>query len=295
MNRDPRKAERKEAFMSFAVNTFVWAIRLIAGLLTGSYALVADSWHSMSDNMTSLVVYISSRLASKPPDEKHPYGHGRVADIGTLVVGLILVFIAAYIPYEALTKYMAGYSLIPEYANFGIATIAVTALVKERLARYAMRLAEETGSSLCRADGWHHRVDAMTGLAILPVFVLEVLGIRSSDVDIVLAFAISALVLYEGINIVADSVNSLMDATRKEMVDEITGCVMTLKDVLEVHDVRVRSYGGNYFVELKIHVSPSMNVEEAHRLAELIEDEVKKRFRNVIEVLVHIEPSTPHR
>ncbi len=295
MSRDPREAERKEAYVSFAVNTLVWAIRLVAGLLTGSYALIADSWHSMSDNMTSLVVYVSSKLASKPPDEQHPYGHGRVADIGTLMVGLMLVGIAAYIPYEALTKYLAGYYLIPEYASFGVATITLTALAKEGLARYAMRLAEETGSSLCKADGWHHRVDALTGLAILPVFVLEVLGIRSSAMDLVLAFAISGLVLYEGVNIAADSVNSLMDATRKEMVDEITGLVMRLKGVQEVHDVRVRSYGGNYFVELKIHVPPSMSVQEAHKLAELIEDEVKKKYRNVIEVLIHVEPSTPHR
>jgi len=88
---EPRKAERKEVLAAFIVNTLVWVMRLVTGIFINSMALVADSWHSMSDNITTLIVLISSKAASKPPDSSHPYGHGKIVDVGSLFMGVILL------------------------------------------------------------------------------------------------------------------------------------------------------------------------------------------------------------
>ncbi len=144
MSRDssanPREAEVREALVAIGVNTAVWLARLVMGLMTGSMALIADAWHALSDNITSAAVLIGSKVASKPPDESHPYGHGRFADVVSLVIGLGLVGLAAYIVFEAVTRFVAGYTIVSAYAEVAIAVVTATSLAKEGLARYALRL-----------------------------------------------------------------------------------------------------------------------------------------------------------
>ena len=293
---DPREAEVREALVAISVNTAVWLARLVMGLMTGSMALIADAWHALSDNITSAAVLIGSKVASKPPDESHPYGHGRFADVVSLVIGLGLMGLAAYIVFEALTRFIAGYTIISAYAEVAIAVIVTTSLAKEGLARYALKLHNVSGSPLCRADAWHHRVDALTGLAVIPVFIASLLGKWSALTDLAASALISALLAKEGFEIMKDATLDLMDTSRKELVSIVEEAALSVEGVKEVHDVRVRSYGGLYYVDMKIHVDPHLSVEEAHKVAEKVEDEVKKALGpgRVVEVLVHYEPTTPH-
>ncbi len=300
MSRDssanPREAEVREALVAIGVNTAVWLARLVMGLMTGSMALIADAWHALSDNITSAAVLIGSKVASKPPDESHPYGHGRFADVVSLVIGLGLVGLAAYIVFEAVTRFVAGYTIVSAYAEVAIAVVTATSLAKEGLARYALRLHNVSGSPLCRADAWHHRVDALTGLAVIPVFIASLLGKWSALTDLAASALISALLAKEGFEIVKDATLDLMDTSRKELVRLVERVALNVDGVEEVHDVRVRSYGGTYYVDMKIHVNPNLSVEEAHRVAEQVEETIKKALGpgRVVEVLIHYEPTTPH-
>lgn len=293
---DPREAEVREALVAMSVNTAVWLARLVMGLMTGSMALIADAWHALSDNITSVAVLVGSRVASKPPDESHPYGHGRFADVVSLVIGLGLVGLAAYIVFEAVTRFVAGYTIVSTYAEVAILVVIATSLAKEFLARYALKLHNLSGSPLCRADAWHHRVDALTCLAVIPVFIASLLGEWSALTDLAASALISALLAKEGFEIVKDATLDLMDTSRKELIRIVERAALSVDGVEEVHDVRVRSYGGMYYVDMKIHVGPDLSVEEAHRVAERVEETVKRALGpgRVVEVLIHYEPTTPH-
>jgi len=293
---DPREAEVREALVAIGVNTAVWLARLIMGLMTGSMALIADAWHALSDNITSVAVLIGSKVASKPPDESHPYGHGRFADIISLIIGLGLVGLAAYVVFEAITRFVAGYTIISAYAEVAIIVVAATSLAKEGLAKYALKLHDASGSPLCRADAWHHRVDALTGLAVIPVFITSLLGRWSALTDLMASALISALLAKEGFEIMKDAALELMDTSRRELVGLVKEAALKIEGVEDVHDVRVRSYGGVYYVDMKIHVNPKLSVEEAHSVAERVEEAVKNVLgpERVVEVLIHYEPTTPH-
>lgn len=286
----PREAERLEAEVAITANTFLWLARLFAGLLVNSIALVADAWHSMSDSATSAVVLISSKLASRPPDEEHPYGHGKVADIGTLLMGVALIGIAGYIVYEASVRYLLGYELERAYAPLALAVLITTSLAKEGLARYSMKLFRRSGSTLCKADAWHHRVDALVGLATIPaITVYTITG--STLVDIAAASAIGVLLVRGGIKILKEPALALIDTAVPQIEKTVRDVAGGVAGVERVHDVRVRNYGGQYYVEVKLHVRPSMSIDEGHEIAHQLESKIKERERRIAEVLIHIEPS----
>jgi len=287
---NPRKAEEAEAITAILVNTAVWAARLAAGFLTNSIALIADAWHSMSDNVTSVAVLTGSKLASRPPDKEHPYGHGKIADLVSLFMGLALVVVAAYVAYEAVRRSLGGYAIEQSYVLPALAVVATTSLVKEGLARYALRLARSSGSPLCRADAWHHRVDALVGLAVVPSLASYMLT-GTTIVDLAAGIAIGLAIGREGFRIVKEASSTLIDSLDSRVESLVKDVARGVEGVEHVHDVRVRSYGGFYFVELKLHVSPNIDVAKAHEIAHTLEDRVRERERRIVELTTHIEPS----
>ncbi len=293
---DPRVAERREAVVAMIVNTCVWLSRLLAGIASGSYALIADAWHALSDTATSALVLIGSHIAAKPPDEEHPYGHGRAADIASFLLGLALIALSLFLILSPLMGPLYRHEIATEFALTAVLVIVLTSIVKETLARYALRLHNVSGSILCRADAWHHRLDALLGIAVLPVFVTAIVLPRAAPyVDLACSLLIAGLIAKEGIEIVYEAASVLSDATRRDIVEKVLRAVNTMPDIVEVHDVRVRTYGGYIFIEMKIHVDPRKTVEEAHRLCEELEAKIKELDKRVLEVLIHIEPTTSHR
>ncbi|MCD6278853.1 MAG: cation transporter [Desulfurococcales archaeon] len=269
-------------------------MRLAAGVYINGMTLIADSWHSMSDNITTLIVLISSKAASKPPDHSHPYGHGKVVDVGSLLMGVVLLGMSTYLIYEGISRFLIGYSIISEYVPLAIVVVVATCVLKEVLARYALHLHRVSGSLLCKADTWHHRVDALTGIAVMPVFVLSMLGVTSILIDLAATAVIAVLIMREGFEISREAMLSLIDTARHDITDRVTQVTAKIKDVVNVHDVRVRNYGGYYYIEMKMHLDPAKTIEEAHKIAEKVENEVRKAMPRVIEVIIHIEPTTPH-
>ncbi len=292
---DPRWAEKREGLVSIVVNVFVSLARLLVGVFSGSSALIAEAIHSFSDTATSTIVIVGGYTAAKPPDKEHPYGHGKLADILSLFLGLALVGISIFIALNSITRFVQGYIVVMDYAVLGIIVICVTSIVKEYIARYALKLHRDSGSTLCRADAWHHRLDALLGLAVLPVFVLLYIDIGIARiVDILSAILISSFICREGIEIMRESIATLIDEIKQDIVEKVESIARSLDEVAEVHDIRARSYGGYIYVEMKIHVDPSKSVEEAHRISEEIERKIKSLDRRVVEVLIHIEPTTKH-
>jgi len=139
--------QRNGVFAAIVINTFVWILRLVAGVLSSGSALIADAWHTMSDNASSVIIYLASKIASKPPDKLHPYGHGKSVDVATFIMGLILLAITAFLTFESINRVISGYSIIAEYTLLAVNVLVLTCVMKELLARYALRLYKITGVS----------------------------------------------------------------------------------------------------------------------------------------------------
>lgn len=290
---NPRSAERLEAKVSVFINIALWAIKLVAGFVVNSVALIADSWHTMSDCFTSMIVLVSSKIASRPPDREHPYGHGKAADIGSLIMGVALIGVACYIVFETAIRSSQGYSLEYAYIPMALGVLIAASAVKEGLARYSLKLSKQSGSILCRIDAWHHRADSLVGLATLPSIIAYAF-FGTVIVDLAIAALIGSLIIYEGVKVLREASLTLMDTTIPKIEELIREISESLEGVDHVHDIRIRSYGGRYFVELKVHVHPEMNINQAHEVAHKLEVIMKSREKRIIEVITHIEPSTAH-
>jgi len=225
------------------VNTLVWAVRLVAGVLVNSLALIAEAWHAFSDNVTSVMVYVGGRLGSKPPDKDHPYGHGRIADLTTVFMGLALVAVGTSVLYESVQRFLQGYSIALQFLGPALAVVIATGVVKEVLTRYALKLYRISGSPLCHADAWHHRVDALISLAVLASFAGVTL-LNTYLLDIASAAVIAILLGYEGGRIFVKSAAAVIDTMPRGIEARIAGIARSVRNVNEVHDVKARNYGG---------------------------------------------------
>ena len=155
----------REGLVSVILNLLLFVLKYYAGIASASLALIADAWHTLSDSLTSLVVILGIKLSSKKPDKEHPFGHGRWEQISALIIAILLALVGVEFMKDAIAK-LRGH----EAADFGwlayLATVA-SIVLKEGLARYAFYIARKTGNAAVKADGWHHRSDALSSLMVL--------------------------------------------------------------------------------------------------------------------------------
>lgn len=288
--RGVRNAEIIEGTVSIFVNVILWALRLFAGYISGSLALISDAWHGLSDVFTSLAVISSSKMASKPPDEHHPYGHGKIAEVTSFLMGLALIGVAIFFIYEGIRRVSLGKDYLNyEMMHYAIISAALVVPAKEALARWAIKLGRKYKSNLCIADGLHHRADAVVTISVV-VGLIFVWILKSPHLDTAFTIGVALLIIHEGLKVAKSSFMNLIDSTPPELKKKIKEIAMSINGVMEAHDIRVRNYGGLLFVDLCIHLREDMSVKEAHEIAHKIEEKIKKELKNVMEVFVHQEP-----
>ena len=165
MGNSNSKLGYQEGVVSVILNLLLFVLKYYAGIVSASVALIADAWHTLSDSLTSLMVIIGIRLSTRKPDKEHPFGHGRWEQISAIIIALLLVMVGIEFIRDSIAKFTAH-----EFARFGawayVATI-LSIVVKEGLAQYAFRIARITGNSSVKADGWHHRSDALSSVVVL--------------------------------------------------------------------------------------------------------------------------------
>lgn len=269
-------------------NVALFAVKLWAGVVSHSVALQADAWHTLTDTFSSLIVLAGVRLAVRPPDARHPFGHGRYELVASMLVGMMLAAVACYFAAESLDGLFHRQS-----AQFGTLAIVVTAagaVIKEVMARVAFHAARRSGNMALRADGWHHRSDALSSLVIL-------LGIALEGwawwMDGVLGLAVAlfiALVAYRTVRTTASAI--VGERPPAELAEAIVQRVGTLypDDDLQLHDFRWHNYVRRQELTLHITLPPQMTVREAGIIIAHIERELARDFG--LEVTVHVEPRT---
>jgi cation diffusion facilitator family transporter len=275
-----------EGWASITVNLLLFILKYWAGIVTGSIALIADAWHTLSDSVTSVIVLIGFKYRDKPADKDHPFGHGRAELIASLIIGVLLAIIAFNFVLESihiLRNHVA--------ANFGMIAIIVTALsvlVKEGMAQYAFWAARKIKSNALRADAWHHRSDALSSVIILA-------GIFINPffwwIDGVLGIAVAIFIFYTAYGIMADAINPLLGETPDpDIIAEIKQiCDEKSDSNTNVHHFHIHNYGDHTELTFHIKLPGTHSLDQAHEIATQIENEIKSQLN--ISATIHMEPT----
>lgn len=279
------KLEYREGLVSVILNLLLFVLKYYAGIASASLALIADAWHTLSDSLTSLVVILGIKLSSKKPDKEHPFGHGRWEQISALIIAILLALVGVEFMKDAIAK-LRGH----EAADFGwlayLATVA-SIVLKEGLARYAFYIARKTGNAAVKADGWHHRSDALSSLMVLA-------GLFLSPyfwwIDSVLGMLISFMLFYAAYGIIREAVNKILgEEPSEEVIGKVEQIVKAeMGNVAYPHHYHIHHYGDHIEFTFHIKVPGEETVEEAHRKATLIEMQIKTELK--IDATIHIEP-----
>lgn len=270
------------------VNGCLALIKLVTGIVGNSYALIADAVESMADISGSLVVWGGIRIAHRPPDDNHPYGHGKAEPLAALVVALMLVGAAVGIAIEAVREILTPHHAPAAYTLWVLLGVIA---IKEGLYRIGRRIARRSSSSAVLADAWHHRSDAITSLAAAIGIGMALAGGEGYEpADDWAALFASGIILFNGFRIARGPVGELMDVLPEGIVAEARRKALTVPGVSGVEKVLARRHGRQVLIDMHVEVDPRMTVRQAHRIAHEVKDAVVAGIPSVRDVLVHLEP-----
>lgn len=270
------------------------AIKAVAGILGNSYALIADAIESASDVFTSIVVLAGLRIAQLPPDQKHPYGHGKAEPFAGIVVAIAL-FVAAIIIitqsiHEIITPHHAP-------APFTLIVLVLVVLTKEFLFRYIIKVGTEVNSVAVKNDAWHHRSDAFTsGAAFIGISIALIGGEGYEQADDYAALFASGVIIFNAYRLLRPALDEIMDAApSKEINQEIINATNSVSGVIATDKCYVRKMGLDYYIDIHIIVDGNLTVHDGHEIAHNVKDYLMKTFSQISNVLVHVEPATEER
>jgi cation diffusion facilitator family transporter len=286
--------ERAEGAVRTGVlaNAVLAAVKLVAGLVGGSYALVADAVESTADVLGSLVVLGGLRVAARSADDVFPFGYGKAEPLSAAVVGLMLLGAAVAIAVQATIEMMTPHSP-PEPWTLGVLVGVV--VVKEGLSRWIARIGREVGSVAVRADAQHQRGDALTSAAAAVGILATVVGGPAWAVaDEWAAIVASFIICWSGIGILRPAVADLMDRSPSpDLAARIEACALAVPGVCGLETVRLRRSGLGVFVDLHVEADGQMPLVDAHALGGKVRATLRREVPEVLDVLVHMEPAAP--
>jgi cation diffusion facilitator family transporter len=287
----PTRLQRslRATFLGMATNAVLSAVKLAAGIIGHSHALVADAVESFADVFSSLIVWRGVVVAASPADEDHPYGHGKAEPIAAAIVSAMLLFAAGWIVLKAFDEIATPH---PAPAPFTLAVLLVVVIVKEFLFRFVRREGGAVDSLAVRADARHHRSDAITSFAAgIGISVALLGGPGFEAADDWAAMAAACVIAWNGLKLLRPALNELMDtAPDRKIRDEIRRLAETIPGVARVEKCFVRKMGYQFYVDMHVEVDPQMTVLHSHEIAHEVKDKIRDTMPTVNDVLVHIEP-----
>jgi len=280
----------RSSLVGMGVNVLLATGKLVAGILGTSYALVADAIESLGDVIGSIVVWRGLQIASRPPDHNHPYGHGKAEPIAAALVSVMLVAAGTGIAFQA-AREIASPHRAPQ--PFTLAVVLGVVAIKEGMFRFVHRVGSETGSHAVRTDAWHHRSDAITSLAAAIGISIALIGGRGWETaDAWAALFASAIIIVNGWRMLRPAVEELMDQSPSSgLAEETIHVAESHAGVYRIEKLLFRKMGLYYVADMHLEVHPEMTVRESHALAHDVKEDVQRRFPQIIEVTIHVEPA----
>ncbi|MDD6734213.1 MAG: cation diffusion facilitator family transporter [Lachnospiraceae bacterium] len=286
-----QKVANRVSITSIVANVLLSLLKLLAGIIAHSNAMVSDAIHSASDVFSTFVVMIGIRLAAKKPDKEHPYGHERLECVAAIVLAMVLLMTGLAIGGGALKNIIQGnYNNLKEPGILALVAAIVSIIVKEGMYWYTRFNAKKIDSSALMADAWHHRSDAFSSIGAL-------VGIAGARMGFPIMDSVASLVIFVFIakaafDIFKDAMDKMVDhscgeETEKEMYD----CAMKNENVLGIDLLQTRIFGNKIYVDLEIQADGNITLQEAHDIAEEVHDEIETHFPKVKHIMVHVNPA----
>jgi cation diffusion facilitator family transporter len=274
------------------VNISLAVIKIVTGLVGNSYALIADGIESATDIVSSLVVWGGLRISAFPPDERHPYGHGKAESIAGVIAALGLLVAAAVIAVQSIREIATPHAA-PEWFTLPVLLLVIG--TKEVLARFVLRTGKALESTSLRVDAWHHRSDALTSAAVFVGISVALIGGRGYEsADDWAALLACGVIVLNGVLLLRSAVHEIMDATApSEVRDAIRKLAEGVEGVEAVEKMRVRKSGLGLFMDIHVQVGGEMTVTKSHEIAHRVKDRLVGSELRIQDVVVHIEPKAP--
>ncbi|AJD90353.1 cation diffusion facilitator family transporter [Jeotgalibacillus malaysiensis] len=281
-------------WVGIVANTLLTILKGVFGYISGSRALVADAAHSASDVAGSVAVLAGLRTARKPPDDDHPYGHGKAENIATIIVAILLVVVGVEI---ATSSGSVFFGEVPEApGTIALAVIVFSIAVKEILFHYKKRIAKKIDSSALMAEAWHHRSDALSSVAAFLGVGGAILGERLElsfllYADPIAGLIVSLIVIKIGFSLAKEAGSIMMEQVLEpDKTNPFIETVMSVPGVKRVDELLARTHGHYIVIDIKVSVDPYITVEEGHRISKNVKRRLLERHEDINNVLVHINP-----
>ena len=280
---------KKVTLVGALVNALLAFLQIVFGLFGHSQALLADGIHTLSDLGSDFIVLLATRQSAKAADKEHPYGHGRIETLASVLLGLILIGVGVGIGYRGIINIMAPDHIVPEAITLVFAVIAI--LSKESLCRYTLKASKRIHSTLLEANAWHHRSDALSSIIVLCGISAQILGVPY--MDSLAATIVALMISFMGYKLAHKAFDELIDTSLDNaLVNNIQHSIEQNDNVKAVHSLRTRSMGGQGYIDAEIRVNPRLTVSEAHHIAFSLEQQIKTDFPQIIDVGIHVDPLT---
>jgi cation diffusion facilitator family transporter len=284
-----RRRKRRAASLSIVSNATLIALKLAAGVVTGSVAILTEAAHSSIDLIASVIAFISVRKAGEPADELHRYGHDKIENLAAAIEGMLILVGSGVIVYESIQRLVTGVHV--QRLGFGIAVVGVSALANLLVSGSIARTARATDSAALAGDAAHLRTDAYTSIGVLlGLTLVQITG--AQWLDPVVALLVAVAIVTAGLRILAGSTRVLVDeALPEDEREAIRATVVAFGDrgVAGYHKLRTRRAGARRYVDLHLQFRAGTTLEQAHEIAHAIQDAIAARLDGA-DVLIHLEP-----
>jgi cation diffusion facilitator family transporter len=282
------RIKRRVTLVCAAINLFLAGLKLLLGTIGHSQALIADGVHSLSDLATDAMVLVAIRFAHDDADAEHPYGHARFETVATMILGLLLLLVAAGIVVDAAER-IGNPDRLSHPGFLALSAAAISIVANEGMYWYSVRAARQLNSDLMMANAWHHRSDAVSSIIVLIGIAGSMAGFPA--LDAVGAIGVSLLIARIGWNLGWSGVRELVDTgATEEQLKEITSAIQEVEGVEDFHELKTRRMGQSLLVEVHVLVASYMTVSEGHMIGDRVRAHLLRQHEYISEVLIHIDP-----
>lgn len=278
---------------AIAINLVLALIKISTGVIGNSYALVADGIESTTDIFSSLIVFGGLRISTRPPDENHPYGHGKAESLAAMVVAIFLIAAAFLIAVQSIKEIRTPQS---SPAWYTLIVLGIIIVVKELLYRRMRQVGDSLDSSSLRSDAWHHRSDAITSMAVFMGISIALIGGEGYEsADDWAALLACTIIFVNGVRLLRPALNEVMDAAPSDAIEaRVVETASRVDGVVAIEKCRIRKSGLGYLMDIHVEVNSELTIREGHNIGHAVKDRLLNSELPISDVIVHIEPAS-HR
>ena len=289
MNENMEKTAMKVSIISIIANVVLAAFKLVAGVFAHSGAMISDAIHSASDVFSTFVVMIGIKIASKEPDEEHPYGHELMECVAAIILATILCITGLGIGKNALSNITGNSGEMAVPGVLALIAAIVSIIVKEAMFWYTRHYAKKIDSGALMADAWHHRSDALSSIGAFIGIIFARMGYVM--MDSIACLVICVFIVKAAYDIFKDAIDKMVDKSCSlEVEAEIRTIVMSVDGVKGIDSLSTRLFGNKMYVDIEIRADGEKTLNETHEIAEAVHDSIEAQFEKVKHIMVHVNP-----